>query len=246
MTRKIKLTYFLGALFFSTVVLSEPVLVLNTALQYPFNNEKQTGFLDRVVKEALSRMGFRLETMRLPAERALKNVNLGIDDGDMFRVKGLESIYPNIVRVPEKLLDMQFTAFSRKTFDLSQGWKSLQGLSVGYINGWKILEENISNDVDVTTVRDSGQLFKLLKKRRVELIIYERWGAELIIKSMGLAIVKRQEPALIVTEMFIYLHKKHRMLVPILAATIKQLKQEGFYQELASDMQLPWDRQKRP
>ena len=218
-----KLTYFLCALLFSPIALSEPVLVLNTALQYPFNTKKQTGFLDRVVTEALSRMGFRLETVRLPAERALKNVNLGIDDGDMARVKGLENIYPNILRVPEKLIDMEFTVFSTQTIDLSQGWASLRGLSVGYINGWKILEKYIPDDANVTTVRDSTQLFMLLSKGRVELLIYERWSAELIIKSLGLVKVKRQKPPLVVKEMFIYLNKKHRKLVPIFATTLKQL-----------------------
>lgn len=231
------------AVLLSSASYAEQVIVLNTALQLPFNTKQQTGFLDRVVAQALARIGYSLKTVRLPAERALKNINLGIDDGDMGRVSGLELIYPNLLRVPEKLLDMEFTGFSEQTYDLHDGWQSLQGLSVSYINGWKILEKNVPKSVHVTTVRDANQLFMLLKKRRVDMVIYERWSAVPIIKALGLDKIKRQEPPFIVKEMYIYLHKKHRELVSKLAASLKQLKQEGLYEKLNQELIIPWESQ---
>ena len=49
------------------------------------------------------------------------------------------------------------------------------------------------------------------------------------------------KPALIIKEMYIYLHKKHRKLVSKLAASLKQLKQEGLYEKLAQELIIPWE-----
>ena len=59
-------------------------------------------------------LGVELRLVKLPAERGLINANAGIEDGDLARITGLEKQYPNLVRVPEKLVDLDFTAFSKQ------------------------------------------------------------------------------------------------------------------------------------
>jgi len=68
---------------FSHSALSQETIVLNTAFGPPVSNDTQTGFGDQVIREAFKRIGYRLETVRLPAERALINANRGIDDGEL-------------------------------------------------------------------------------------------------------------------------------------------------------------------
>ena len=72
----------------------------------------------------------------------MKYANLGIEDGEMSRVGGLESIYPDLIVVPEKFMDWEFVAFSISPIELIDGWTSLKPFTIAFINGWKILEKN--------------------------------------------------------------------------------------------------------
>jgi polar amino acid transport system substrate-binding protein len=94
---------------------SSETLVLNNSTDPPLTSEHGTGFLDRLAQEAFRRAGLELKLVKLPAERALRNANSGIEDGDLNRIAGIENTYTNLVRVPEKSMDMEFTAFTRQT-----------------------------------------------------------------------------------------------------------------------------------
>jgi len=59
------------------------------------------------------RLDIPFEIVRLPAERAMINVNSGESDGELPRIAGLSNKYTNIVQIPEKLLDYSFVAFSQ-------------------------------------------------------------------------------------------------------------------------------------
>lgn len=211
---------------------ASPVIILNITGQPPLNTDKQNGFLDEVATEAFKRMGYELRTERLPAERGLKSANEGLIDGEMTRVKGLDGTYKNLVRVPEKLMDWQFIAFSHKPTNMSQGWSDLSGKLVGHINGWKILEKNIPTDAEVTKVENADELFGLLAKKRTDYVIYELWGGYFKLNSMSMHQVEKCEPAFAVKEMFIYLNKKHAALVPRLSASLVEMKKDGSYQRL--------------
>ncbi len=207
------------------------VLVLNTTGLPPINTPDQRGFLDLVVGEALSRMGMRLRTVRLPAERGLMNANAGIEDGEMSRIAGLERLYPNLVRVPEKVFDWDFVAFARRPIRLDRGWASLKSYSVGIITGWKIYEINVPPGTWVVKVRGPDQLFRLLQRGRVDIILYEKWNGRYRIQRARRSVIMLH-PRLARRAMFIYLHKRHRALVPRLAAVLREMKRDGTYQRL--------------
>jgi len=42
----------------------------------------------------------------------------------------------------------------------------------------------------------------------------------------------QREPALAVKEMFIYLHKKHKSIVPKLSKALESMKKDGSYQSM--------------
>ncbi len=79
----------------------------------------------------------------------------------------------------------------------------------------------------------------MLEKKRADLILYERWGGLLYIKNKQLSSIKLQLPILAKKEMFIYLHKKNKFLVPKLAKTLKQMKQDGSYNTIANQILSP-------
>lgn len=205
-------------------------LVLNNPTATPLTNDEKTGFFDIIVGEAFRRSGLELSLIKLPPERGLKNANEGIDDGDLSRIAGLEKFYPNLVRVPEKIFDMNFVGFANKPEIEISGWQSLKPYVVGLIKGWKIFENNVPAGTNVILTNDPDQLFSLLEKGRVDIALYSR--------LMGLAIVQRRQmvgvtdlsPPLASREMFIYLHKSRKDLAPSIAAALAALKSEGLYE----------------
>lgn len=216
-----------------TATAGEPALVLSNPMAPPLTNARGTGFLDLLLQEAARRAGVRVRLVNLPAERGLVNANAGIEDGDSNRIAGLERAYPNLIRVPEKNMDMHFMAFTRQTnLGLDQGWRSLSGRSVGLIKGWKILERNLPADTQLTVVKDAEQLFRLLEHRRVDVVLYAQHLGQAQARRLGLNDVRVAGAPLTTQEMFVYLHKKHAPLVPRLAEALRQIKADGTYARL--------------
>jgi len=222
---------FLFCLVFSHTAFSQPNIVLNTAFGPPVSNDSQTGFADQVITEAFRRIGYQLETIRMPAERALINANRGIDDGDLARVAGLETKYPNLIRVPESYLSIDMVLFSKKKPEfIVNGWESVKSHSLAIISGWKIMETNfarLGNSVEIIKTDNIEQSIALLKKNRVDFIAYSNWSGLEYLKSRNIGDIKLLKPPLAQPTFFVYLHKKHEDLVPKLANAIREMKQDG-------------------
>lgn len=208
-----------------------PVLRINDTNEPPFTTADNRGFLDAIAGEAFHRAGVKLKLIKLPAERALRNVNAGIDDGDLTRIAGLEAEYPNLVRVPEKLIDWEFVAFSRNPA-LPARWETLRALPVGHIRGWKIYERELAGAPYVVTAEDPAQLFRQLQLGRIDVALYARWQGLDLLQREGISAVHMLEPVLARREMFLYLHKRHASRVPQIAAALRAIKAEGLYARL--------------
>jgi polar amino acid transport system substrate-binding protein len=215
------------------------LLVLNTVGKPPLNTPEQTGFMDRVTAEALRRIGYRMQTVALPAERGLRNVDAGIDDGEMSRVEGMEKLYPNLVRVPEKIMSWDFCVFTNKDIHFTGKWSDLKPYTVSFVNGWKILEEKVPLEAGVFTVKYPPQLFALLEKHRTDIVIYERWGGLQLVKTKGYSDIHILQPPLVMKDVYIFLNKKHRDLVPKLNQALLEMKHDGSYQEIYSETLAP-------
>jgi polar amino acid transport system substrate-binding protein len=208
-----------------------PVLVLNDTNDPPYTTPDRTGFLDVIAGEAFRRVGFELRLVKLPAERALISANEGSEDGELTRIAGLEKRYPNLIRVPEKLVDWEFSAFSMDS-TIASSWPVIRQRAVGHIKGWKIYEQALAGAERVTTADDAAQLFRLLALKRIEVALYERRLGLVLVKQQGLKGIRPLAPPLATREMFIYLHRRHALLVPKLAAALRAMKREGFYQRV--------------
>lgn len=207
--------------------------VLNNVNGPPFTTAQGDGFLDIVVTEAFKRAGATVRFVTLPPERGLRNANEGIEDGEVTRTAGIELSYKNLLPVPEKLIDWKFSAFSRiPNLNIQPDWRSLAPYTVGIIKGWKIAEKNLLGKQDVVLTGDVSQLFRLLEKERVEVIVYSREMGLAYLLTQGLHGVYILEPPLESREMFIYLHRKHAAFVSKLAESLRSLKVDGTYDRI--------------
>ncbi len=213
---------------------AEP-LRLNSGVRAPYFQPDKTDFIDRLVPEVFRRLGIEAEAVQYAAsERAMINANNGVDDGLVLRIRGLEKNYPNLVIIDEKIIDNDLVAYTRKAKFATTSFDALKGRQVGFINGWKIFEANIPGDVAVTKVQEATQLFKLLEQDRVDVVLYERWQGNQILKESGIR-AQVLEPPLATREMFMYLHKKHAHLARPAAQALRAMKADGTWQRIAAE-----------
>lgn len=240
---------FRRALALAACVLALPagaagVLVLNDTNAPPYTNEARTGFIDVVADEAFRRAGLRYELVNLPAERALRLADAGRIDGEIVRVGGLEAVYPNLLRVPEPISEVVFSAFS-----LNEGvpadFQALKSRSVGMIRGWKIFEQAMAGSATLVTANDPEQLFRLLTLRRVEVALYEGNMGVALTMALGIPGVHRLRPDLARRDVFTYLHRRHAAEVPRLAEALRAMKRDGFYARAVREVLGPY-REPRP
>lgn len=213
----------------------EPELRVNTSIKPPLSTREQDGALDVLVKELFDRVGRAVRLVRLPAERAMRSVNEGTSDAELPRVAGLEKKYPNLVMVPERIIDYAFVGFTRDPDVAVQRWEDLVRYDVGAITGWKIYEKNVPAEADTLWVRNIDRLFSLLGRGRVEVALHERYAGGHVARTLGLQGVRELEPPLAVRPMYLYVHDSHRDLVPGLAAALRAMKADGTWERIVRE-----------
>jgi polar amino acid transport system substrate-binding protein len=221
----------IGILWLCNAYASDSHLSLVTAALPPLGSTpQQQGFLEQISREAFGRIGYSVEVHSLPGERALINVNSGIDDGDLYRAPGFESAYPNLIQVPEKIGVMDFMAYTKDLQIENLSWQDLEPHVVAYANGWKIYERKVKAS-EITVVRSINELIPLLENSRAEIILMDRWQGLYVIQQQN-ARIKLLQPPLAQVDMYMYLNKRHKDLVSMLARAIRDMKQDGTYQKI--------------
>lgn len=212
---------------------AEP-LRMTTGATEPVTRADMSGFLDRISVEAFKRIGREIVIERLPPARALKQANSGKSDGDLQRTRGLEKRYPNLVRVEEPLYTHDFVAFAKEKDLRTTGWDSLKGQKLGYLRGWEVYRKNVPEDAVVTLADSPKSLFDLMKRDRVDLILFSKWSGLWWTKQANVAL-KMLEPPLVSIDVYIYLNREHIGLAPKLEAALKDMKEDGTWQRIYSE-----------
>lgn len=204
-------------------------IVIGSCHQPPLSNATGTGILDRLVVEAFRRVGRAACIEPLTCERSLRNADNGATDGDLLRIpSAVAASAPNLVAVPEPLYRVVMYGFALDPGLRIGGLDDLTRLRVGYILGWKILEDRV-RAADTLRVRGPEELFALLPGNKADLVIYERLTGIQLTRDMNLTGVRLLEPPLVNTPQHLMLNGRHRQLVEPLAAALRAMKTEGAY-----------------
>lgn len=223
------------------VLAARPRLTLATGTLPPLASRPgQSGFLEALALEVFDRVGYDITLLKLPFERALINANAGVEDGDVFRAAAIERDYPNLLRVPERVLDLDFVAYALRPDVRVQDWGDLARYRVGYTAGWKIFERNVKAALDVTTVREPEQLMPLLTRGRADVVLVDRWQGLWLAREAGLTL-RPLEPPLARVDMLMYLHRKHEALVAPVAVALAEVKRSGMWQRLVDEKLKPME-----
>lgn len=126
----------LGAVAPGLAFAARPSLALSTGTAPPLaSSPARVGFVDALTREFFGRIGIDVTLTALPFERSLINANAGLEDGHPFRASGFEAEYPNLVQVPERIMDLDFVAYALRAEVQVRDWNDLARYSVAYVAG---------------------------------------------------------------------------------------------------------------
>jgi polar amino acid transport system substrate-binding protein len=246
--RMTRSNFFIGGVLLAACLVSECGLAQNAKLSLttgalpPLTSAPgHSGFLDELVRAAFRRIGVEVEVSRVPPARSLINANAGLDDGDLWRIEGIEKDYPNLVRVPEMLLDNEFIAYTKRADIRIRDWSDLQPYAVAFVTGWKPYEVNVKGVKELTKVASLELLFPLLENGRVDVILMDRWQWWWVAHQNRYDKVRLIEWPLARLDEFMYLNIKHAALVPKVAQALADMKADGSYKKIYDRSLKPLD-----
>ncbi len=212
---------------------ADTVLTITSGRSEPFVTPEKNGFYDLIVKNMFQRTGIKAETVLLPSERSLINANTGVDDGNIARIKGIEKKYKNLIMVPEKIIDFDFVAFAKNKNIKVKDWESLKPYNVAFINGWKLFEKKVRYYKSLEQTQDSEQLFELLNNDRTDIVLYDLWsGVWWMRQQADNNKIQYLQPPIATYQLYLYLNKKHKKLIPRLSSALSSMKKDGTYQRI--------------
>lgn len=221
----------LAALWPSMSAAADRIVLGITALPPLIAAEGSPGYFDLLVREAFARLGVDASVENFPGGRALRMSNEGIIDGQAVRVLGVEKEYPNLVRVPEKVYESEFMAWSMRRDIRLAGWQDLRSLVVGYPLGWKLYDREVKQAREIIRVQSLEQLFPMLAASRLDVVLLDRWQAMYLTRRAGIN-AHPVEPPLALHDMYMYLHVRHQALVAPLAAALAAMRADGSFKRI--------------
>ncbi len=158
--------------------------------------------------------------------------NAGTYDAEVARVIGLEEKFPNLIRIPVAIYQIEGVAITKNKDIPINGWESLSPYKIGVLRGVQFAEEGTKN-LNRERSNSLESLFRKLNAGRVDVVVEAKLNGVITIKRLMLHdSVRILQPPLVTIELFHYVHKKNEHLVPKLTQTLRKMRQNGLLDEL--------------
>jgi len=179
-----------------------------------------------ILREAYSRLGYRLEVTRYPAERAIRMANQGRFDGDVQRIDGISETYPNLVKVQPSINHIEGGVFAARDDLRIDSWEDMQPYRCGIIRGIKFAELR-TEGMDRYIVGGYNRLFTMLTHERFDLAVSPLLSGAYNLKRGGFQGIEPAGPALERFELYHYLHRDNADLRLRIAAELSRMRDNG-------------------
>lgn len=201
--------------------------------------DRETQRLIRVYAEVFARLGMTFEVRDVPCRRAGERVDSGLVDGELSRVAGYGRHFRNIVRVDEPHHTKRMVAYAAREGIRLDGWASLAraDLRVECPNGVVSCCDNVALYVppDRYSVNETlEQSLLRLSEGRIDVYITTEGRVEEFLRDSGTGRALRVYAAGVMKEEdgYMWLHKKHAAMAPVIAAILRDMKRDGTFARL--------------
>jgi len=211
---------------------TEPQVYNQTELVFStFNSYTLSHVVSSVLKEAYVKLGISTSISYLPGNRSLLYSSTGRVDGELFRIEGIQREFPDLIQITEPILELETIAYSSDVEFNINGWKSLNPYKLGFLRSFKKAEKNTQG---MNTYQDDSlnNLFKLLNKGRIDLVIESQIGASVILQLEDKPVIKALYPPVDRFYIYHYLHTKNKNLLLPITDVLSEMRRSGEIQQI--------------
>lgn len=195
-------------------------------------------------RHLFEKVGRTVEFKRLQYQRARHEMEVGALDGQYFRVEEFSSVAPTMLRVNEPLASLTFGFYAHKgaltgieqLSDILHRTK--RPLTIGYARGTAGIEASpylplLKKQHRLITTTTQFKGLTMLAKDRLDLFIASsHFAASFMAKNSKLKPGIKLVAKLSKHNGYIYLHKKHVAIIPLLEQALRDIKQDGSYEAM--------------
>ena len=189
-------------------------------------SDDQSVIIERILYEGLKRSGYQMVAKATGMRTAVADVNYG--DAVILPVQtdGWERMYPNLIKVPVAIDNVEFSVYTRSdaSYQFNE-WSDMSGLRLGY--RWQ--NEYIANNIwragadRLITVNEISELWVSLNSGGSDAVILPRMSHYEHRFPQGIkraGVVERQP-------VYTYVNSMHSFLVPLLEKAYREMFADG-------------------
>lgn len=205
-----------------------------TALQVQAERYYFSGGKDNVVHQVAARIlvkayrnaGIDMQPLFLPLELSLQMSNAGETDGELARIGAITDLYPNLRRVPVRLISVEAVVFSKNRQLRFRNWGDLAGHDITVVKGTKFIERGVG-DLPHTRVESFEQAFARLQRDDTGLVVAPKLAGLKQVYQRGYDDITIVSPSLETLDLYHFVHKKNARLVPVLQPVLQAMRDSG-------------------
>ena len=179
----------------------------------------------QLMRKVYQQAGYPTRFVTLSVARSENLLHSGDVDAELARAEGLDKISENMIKVPEPLMTVNIAAYTLRNDITSASTENLDALRIGIRHGLTI--DKRFNPKNLTQVYRLDQLAQMLKHNRIDVAILSETSAFFSKHKFNLNNLRALAPELARFNVYHYIHKRHRNLIPQLSRRIRELKDDG-------------------
>lgn len=219
---------FLILFFISTVNAGENVLSISISTANTKGSCAAT-----ILTKAYGEIGYQLNFLVIPAQRALVESNEGRVDGVMNRIEGIDRNFPNLIRIITPICTNTYFLYMLKDNKLNS-IEELTHLKIGIKKGNTPLEV-IFEKLKPYEATSYQQLISMLITKRLDAIAINEAAFANAIHSQkypqSLKSIVTVDYPFSIDYGYHYLHKKHLNLIPLISKKLAELESNGYIEK---------------
>jgi len=196
------------------------------------SNSYQHRLSKEMLEVAYERAGLKVRFTDLPLERVIVSANEGILDGDVGRIPDVEKTYKNLLRVPATTVFLRGTAYTVKDEIKFYDDTLLKKYKVGHSIGGKWSDFKVKG-LKTVQVKNYDSLFQMLSEARLDMVLASETQGDNSIENLSWPPLKIRKlyPYVYTENAYHYLHEKNKNIVPKLEKAIRNIIQEGYWEQ---------------
>lgn len=232
------------------------LIFINVCSAYEYNFVSINNLIEQeigriILPQIYKKLGIDITITPLPGRRAQFQATSGKSDGEIMRIYSYGVENPTTFRVPTPYYSLETMAFIKKNSRIKITKKAdLSKYSIVKVRGVKHTNNITEGLANVTDVNSTEQTMRLVAQGIVDVALTNTIDGLMALKKLGIDSIVQIDKPLATLDLFHYIHKDHKELIPLVDSKIKEMIASGelalIIQAAENDVIIPIITDKKP